>query len=81
MINMLSKNEIPDTLVGCNALATVNLANNKLTKFPIVLTQLLRLEIVDLAGNSIQTLPDEVSYKKIFKISIICRSLLCVQPN
>uniref|UniRef100_A0A914KKG1 Uncharacterized protein n=1 Tax=Meloidogyne incognita TaxID=6306 RepID=A0A914KKG1_MELIC len=52
---------LPESLAGCSSLSNISISNNRLKKFPIVLTCLIKLELLDLSVNTITGLPNEVS--------------------
>lgn len=53
---------MPDTLIGCSLLNNLNVSYNKFCVFPIVLTKLQEIEIINLSSNQIEIIPEEVFF-------------------
>lgn len=67
----LSNNKIttlPTRFAECQSLRYINVRDNKIREFPMVLCELTRLEILDISRNKIRILPPELAKLKSLKV-------------
>uniref|UniRef100_A0A915D015 Leucine-rich repeat-containing protein 57 n=1 Tax=Ditylenchus dipsaci TaxID=166011 RepID=A0A915D015_9BILA len=63
----VSHNELtalPDTLLGCYALKTLIVSFNQISDFPLVIANLPNVECVDLSGNLIESIPEQLNMNR-----------------
>ena len=72
--NQFTNADLPKDLGIMQSLTTMNFSGNRLTHFPLQLTEIAGLTSISLGGNVIQNVPEEIS--KLVRLVYTCNTLM-----